>query len=273
MARPELLALFPPLPAGAALPAPEDSTMTAGGGDRASLTLHPGDEQIIRAVAQATPRTVVCVVAGGAVLMEAWRHDVPAILMMWYAGMEGGHALADVLTGAHNPSGRLPFSVPTAAEHLPHFDRDATSITYDRFHGQRLLDRLGVAAAYPHGFGLSYTTFAVEDVAAAPVAVGRVAVIARVKNTGERDGWHVVQVYGRRTEGERAGESALVGFAAAAVPAGGTAEVAVTCSLGPLAIWNPATGQLDLPAETKIALEVGAHAHDPAALPLQVALP
>jgi beta-glucosidase len=273
MARPELLALFPPLPAGAALPAPGDSTMTAGGGDRASLTLHPGDEQIIRAVAQATPRTVVCIVAGGAVLMDAWRRDVPAILMMWYAGMEGGHALADVLTGAHNPSGRLPFSVPAAAEHLPQFDRDATSITYDRFHGQRLLDKLGVDAAYPHGFGLSYTTFAVEDAAAAPLADGRVPVTARVRNTGERDGWHVVQVYGRRTEGERAGESALVGFAAVAVPAGESAEVAVTCSLEPLAIWNLATAQLDLPAATTVALEVGAHAHDPAALPLQVALP
>ena len=73
----------------------------------------------------------------------------PATSIMWYAGMEGGHALADVLSGRQNPSGRLPFSIPTSEEHLPFFDRDATSITYDRFHGQRLLDRLGVDAAYP----------------------------------------------------------------------------------------------------------------------------
>ena len=103
-------------------------------------------------------------VAAGAVLTESWRARVPALLMMWYAGMEGGHALADVLTGAHNPSGRLPFSVPTAEEHLPFFDRDATAITYDRFHGQRLLDKLGVRAAFPHGFGLSYTTFEIRHV-------------------------------------------------------------------------------------------------------------
>jgi beta-glucosidase len=83
----------------------------------------------------------------------------------------------------------------------------------------------------------------------------------------------VAQVYGRRTEGERAGESALVGFAAAAVPAGESVRVAVACSLDPLAIWNPRTRQLDRPARTAIALEVGAHAHDPAALPLRVALP
>ena len=269
MATPELLALFPPLPPGEALPALDAGDTGMTGGDRASLRLHPGDEELIRAVAQACPRTVVCVVAGGAVIMEAWRHDVPAILIMWYAGMEGGHALADVLTGAHNPSGRLPFSVPTAEEHLPSFDRDATSVTYDRFHGQRLLDKLGADAAYPHGFGLSYTTFAVEDAAAGASAGQQVEVTARVRNTGDRDGWHVVQVYGRAAEGE----SALVGFAAAAVPAGQTAEVAVACSLDPLAIWNPRTRQLDPPARTTVALEVAAHAHDPAALTLRVALP
>ena len=86
---------------------------------------------------------------------------MPALVMMWYAGMEGGHALAHVLTGEHNPTGRLPFAFPTSEAHLPSFDRDATVVTYDRFHGQRLLDRIGVAAAFPHGFGLSYTTFAI----------------------------------------------------------------------------------------------------------------
>jgi len=273
MTTPELLALFPPLPPGESLPALDAGDTGPAGGDRASLRLHPGDEELIRAVAQACPRTVVCVVAGGAVIMEAWRHDVPAILIMWYAGMEGGHALADVLTGAHNPSGRLPFSVPASEEHLPSIDRDATSVTYDRFHGQRLLDKLGADAAYPHGFGLSYTTFAVEDAAAGVPAGGKVPVTARVPNTGGRDGWHVVQVYGRRAVGERAGESALVGFAAAEVPAGQAVEVEVDCSLDPLAIWNPQTRQLDPPARTTVALEVAAHAHDPAALTLQVALP
>lgn len=276
MARPELLALFPPLPPGAARPAPdsEGSGIAASGygGDRLSLTLRPADEEIIRVVARVNPRTVVCVVTAGAVLMEAWRHDVPAILMAWYAGMEGGHALADVLTGAHNPSGRLPFSIPAAAEHLPFFDRDASAITYDRFHGQRLLDKLGVPAAYPHGFGLSYTTVDIEDADAAQLADGQIPVTARVRNTGARDGWHVVQVYGHLTEGPRAGESALVGFAAAAVSAGQSAEVAVACSLDALAVWNPQTRQLDLPASTTIALDVGACAHDHGALRLMVAL-
>jgi beta-glucosidase len=273
MATPELLALLPPLPPGEALPALDAGGYGMTGGDRTSLRLHPGDEELIRAVARAALRTVVCVVAGGAVIMEGWRHDVPAILIMWYAGMDGGHALADVITGVHNPSGRLPFSVPAAGEHLPSFDRDATLVSYDRFHGQRLLDKLGVAAAYPHGFGLSYTTFTVADAVAGAPAAGQVPVTARVRNSGRRDGWHVVQVYGRRTEGERAGERALVGFATVAVPAGETAEVAVACSLDPLAVWNPASRQLDPPARTTIALEVGSHAHDPAAVTLDVPVP
>jgi beta-glucosidase len=276
MATPELLALFPPLPPGTAMPEPGTGEGAVGvggyGGDRSSLTLRPADEEIILAAARANPRTVVCVVTAGAVLMEAWRHDVPAIVMMWYAGMEGGHALADVLTGKHNPSGRLPFSIPVSADHLPFFDRDATTITYDRFHGQRLLDTLGVRAAYPHGFGQSYTTFAVDTATAGPQAEGQIPVIVRVRNTGARDGWHVVQAYAHRTEGERAAERALAGFAAVFIPAGESADVTVACALDPLAIWNPRTRRLEPPAGTTIALEVGAHAHDPAALTVRVAL-
>ena len=165
--RPELLATFPPIPDAEleALTAAftSESAGASTGGDRASLTLRSFDEELVRAVVASNPRTVVAIVAAGAVITESWRHRVPAVLMLWYTGMEGGHTLADVLTGAHNPTGRLPFSIPTSAEHLPSFDRDATAVTYDRFHGQRLLDRLGVAAAFPHGFGLSYTTFEIAD--------------------------------------------------------------------------------------------------------------
>jgi beta-glucosidase len=93
---------------------------------------------------------------GSAVIMEPWRHEVPAILMLWYPGMEGGHALADIVLGAAAPSGRLPFAIPTDPSHLPPFDPDASTIEYGPLHGQRLLDHLGVAAAFPYGHGLSY---------------------------------------------------------------------------------------------------------------------
>ncbi len=262
-ADPALMALFPPPPDGLDTSMP-DSIMTTGlGGDRDSLRLRPIDEQIVRAVAAANPRTVVAVVAAGAVMGEAWRHDVPAIVMMWYAGMAGGHALADVLTGAHNPSGRLPYSVPTSEAHLPPFDKDAHAVTYDRWHGQRLLDRLEVTAAYPHGFGLSYTTFVIGDVTTQQAADGTLAVHASLSNTGGRDGHHVVQVYGRRTDGPRAGETLLTGFCSVQIPAGATVEVTVPVTLEALGAWNPTTKRLDPPAPSAVVLEVGAHAHDP----------
>jgi beta-glucosidase len=98
----------------------------------------------------------VVLMCGSAVLMERWRHSVPGILILWYPGMEGGHALADVVLGGKAPTGRLPFSIPTSEDHLPPFDREATVVEYGPLHGQALLDHLGVPAAYPYGFGLTY---------------------------------------------------------------------------------------------------------------------
>ena len=287
LARPELLATFPPMPEGAAVPfgpgAGPDGAGPAGpnimtegdkyGGDRERLTLRPVDEAIIRAVAAANPRTIVCIVAAGAVLTESWRGEVPAVVMMWYAGMEGGRALADVLSGRQNPSGRLPFSIPASAEHLPFFDRSATAITYDRYHGQRLLDRLGVQAAFPHGFGLAYTTYAVRDVTPGVPGAAGVRLAVTVSNTGTRDGHHVVQVYGRRTRGPYAGELMLAGFAGVDVPAGARARVDVDVSFTPLAAWDAARKERVRPAPSEVVLEVGSHAHDPAAIVVRLEEP
>jgi beta-glucosidase len=273
MSNPELLALFPPVPAElptALMEVPPGGDHDAPGGDRLSLALRPVDEEIIRAVAAANPNTVVAVVAAGAVLTSAWRASVPALVMMWYAGMEGGHALADVLTGAHNPTGRLPFSMPDSEEHLPFFDRNATAITYDRFHGQRLLDKLGVVAAFPHGFGLSYTTFEIRRVACSAQGDGTATLTVEVANTGDRDGGHVVQVYGSTASGPYAGEHMLVGFEPVFVPARSSVPVAVEVSLRPLAAWDATTRRRVLPAPSDVELEVGAHAHDTRAVRLRL---
>ncbi len=267
---PELLSLMPPIPdsmmsvLGEAFAESEESA--GSGGDRSSLTLRPVDEEIIAAVAKANPRSAVAIVTAGAVLTEAWRPDVPAVLVMWYAGMEGGHALADVLTGAVNPTGRLPFSIPTSDDHLPFFDRNATAITYGRDHGQRLLDRLGVAAAFPHGFGLSYTTFEIRRAVVASLGDDALELVVDVGNTGERDGGHVVQVYARAETGPYAGELLLAGFAPIEVGAGDQSSVRVPVSLVPLAAWDAKRRQRVVPPVASIVLEVGAHAHDPDAV-------
>ena len=191
--------------------------------------------------------------------------------MMWYAGMEGGHALADLLSGAENPSGRMPFAVPASEEHLPFFDRDATTITYERWHGQRLMDRLGVAAAFPYGFGLSYTTFSIASARCDALEGGAGTMSVTVANTGDRGGRHVVQVYGRRRTGDHADETWLLGFLPVEVPAGGTVTTSVPFTLDPLALWSD-DARTRVPADpADVSVQIGAHARDPHAVAVDLA--
>jgi len=277
-AHPELGALRPPRSedrtarpatpaAGQAGESNAAATVESGqGGDRSSLRLRPVDEVIIHAVAGSSPRTVVALVTAGAVITESRRREVPATLIMRYAGMEGGHALADVLTGRHYPSGRLPYAIPTSEEHLPFFDRDATHIVYERLHGQRLLDQMGVEPAYPHGFGLSYTTFAIDSATIESAVDSGVHLRVTARNAGDRDGRHVVQVDGQRHTGTDAGEHLLGGFAVADVPAGQSVDVAIDVSLLALADLDPDSRQRVAPSIGGISLHVRAHAHDPASI-------
>ncbi len=163
-------------------------------GDRTSLHLPPEQVALIRAVAAANPRTVVVLMGGGAILTREWEEQVPGLLLLWYPGEQGGHALAEVLFGAVSPSGRLPFAIPVSEDHLPPFEPRASRVVYDLWHGYRRLGRLGQAAAYPFGFGLSYSAFTHTQ----PVAVARmgdVELTIRVRNCGEMAAADVVQVY------------------------------------------------------------------------------
>ena len=239
------------------------------GGDRDSLRLHPDDVALIRAVAGANPRTVVVVVAGATVVMEEWRHDVPAILIAWYAGMEGGAALADVLLGTIEPGGRLPVTVPRDEADLPPFDKNATTVSYDRWFGQRLIDRDGKQAAYPLGFGLSYTSLAIDDVHLAHDRdAGVLRIRAVVENAGSRTGGHIVQVFATRPEPR---ERFLVGFARADVAAGERVPVAVDVPLERLATRQGLRRWKVIPGAYRI--DVGAHSADPEAFSITVDLP
>ncbi len=202
------------------------------GGDRSSLRLHDAHVALVRAVAEANPQTVVAVVAGSAVVMSEWDHTVPAIVQSWYAGMEGGHGLADVLLGRVDATGRLPFSVPDTEAHLPPFDRDADSFTYDRWHGWWHLAREGHDPRYPFGFGLSYTTFALDE-ASATADSHAITVNAVLRNAGVRGGTDVVQVYARRAGSD--GPPRLAGFARCELNAGETKAVEISIPLERLA--------------------------------------
>jgi beta-glucosidase len=241
----------------------------ARGGDRTSLRLLPHDVELIQHVASRQKNTVVVVVCGSAVVMEEWRHEVPAILFSWYSGMEGGDALADVLSGEVNPSGRLPFAIPTDEAHLPFFDKDAISIVYDSWHGQWKLDRDGNAPAYPFGHGLSYTTFELGSASASSDG-GEVTV--SVTNTGTRDGEYVVQVFGRPVEGQPTwSHRKLVGFTKVSVPVGGTVTATIRIDHTVFEQRDVAQHKMVLiPGE--YSLDVGQFSGDPAAKSLIVRL-
>jgi beta-glucosidase len=164
-------------------------------GDRRALTLRPHDESLIRTVAAANLRAVVVLVGGSAIVTESWREQVGAVLMAWYPGMEGGHALARVLFGEAAPGGRLPCTWPRGAEQLPPLPGTARTARLDPLHGYRLMQATGRPPAFPFGFGLSYTTFEHGRLVAKRSWDGTVRLTVPVVNTGTRQGDEVVQVY------------------------------------------------------------------------------
>ncbi|MBD3352487.1 MAG: glycosyl hydrolase [Candidatus Lokiarchaeota archaeon] len=168
------------------------------GGDRDSLTLKEKDERLILSISQINKNCIVVLQGGSAIMMENWNKKVPAIIMSWYSGMEGGNALADIIFGNVNPCAKLPFVIPKSEKDLPYFDKSAKSIEYGYYHGYRLLDKESKEPAFPFGFGLSYTNFEysnlkVEDEEISPKDKLRVSVT--VKNTGNMDGEEIVQLY------------------------------------------------------------------------------
>ena len=227
------------------IPAPgSDEAPGSMGGDRLDLTLGKAQEALILAVCEANPRTVVAIMAGSAVVVEAWRDRVAAILLIWYPGMEGGHALADIVFGRINPSGRLPFSVPKRTEDLPFFDRDAFSITYDLWHGYTLLERDGVSPAFPFGFGLGYADFSFENPEVQINPETEAAhVLADVRNEGMREGTAVVQVYaGPDPPSPEHPAKRLCGFARVVLAPDETRRVAIEIRLRDLAFYDTPAG-------------------------------
>lgn len=213
-------------------------------GDRRTLELRPEDESLIRTAVKSNPATVVVLIGGSAIVTESWRELVPAVVMAWYPGMEGGRALADLLLGRADFEGRLPCVFPADARRLPYFSSTAERVRYDLLHGQRLYEAKGWKPAFPLGFGLGYTRFE-RSITHAERRGDEIVVHARVENHGPRDGAELVQV--RALIASDAEPSRLAGFARVAVKAR-TAETAeVRIPVRRLARYNPARGAWELP--------------------------
>jgi beta-glucosidase len=176
------------------------------GSDLPSIDLPGRQNELVAAVAHANPNTIVVMQTGGPVEMP-WIGSVAALLQAWYPGQEAGNAIADVLTGAAEPSGRLPQTFPVRWADNPAHSQDHQvypgfegKVRYEEgiFVGYRHYDRLGLTPLFPFGFGLGYASFAVSDLSiddAEFEAEGNVMVGVTVTNTSTRDGAAVVQLY------------------------------------------------------------------------------
>ncbi|GAO79403.1 beta-glucosidase [Sphingopyxis sp. C-1] len=203
------------------------------GGDRLSLELPAEQVALIEAVAATGTPVVVAIVAGSAVLVEGWRAQASAILQTFYAGMEGGNALADILFGDVSPSGRLPFTVARDAGDYPHFDRDANAITYDYWHGYAKLARDGTEPRYPFGHGLSYTRFARRALQAS-VSGESVGISVAVANVGERSGDETVLCYIKYPGAIERWPLALKAFSRVSLAPGETRTIAMQIKIADL---------------------------------------
>ena len=240
------------------------------GFDVKTMDLPEGQNALIEAVVKANPRTVVVLNTGNPVTMTRWIAQTPALLDMWYGGQEAGHALASILFGDANPSGKLPASFPKRFEDSPAYGRyPGNNLTVDYaegiYVGYRYFDSKSVEPQFPFGFGLSYTTFAYSDLKVKPSKTSGdelVEVSLKLHNTGSRAGAEVVELYvhdGHSKIDRPAHE--LKGFKRVDLKPGESQTVQLTLDRAAFSYWDPATHAWTAePGEFEI--QIGASSRD-----------
>jgi beta-glucosidase len=234
--------------------------------DAPDLTLPSGQDALIEAVTAANARTIVVLQTGGPVNMP-WLDQTAAVVEDWYSGAGGADAIADVLFGIVNPSGRLPMTFPASTDQMPTAQLQGLGLPpqqpFDVSHpqgaevGYRWLATHGQTPLYPFGYGLSYTHFAYSDL---KVAGGKtLSVSFDVRNDGELVGKDVPQVYLSSAAGRKV--KRLVGFTKLELPPGAHRRVTVTVDPRLLADFD-VTRQRWRVAPGEYAIEVGASSAD-----------
>ena len=217
---------------------------------------------LISAVSARARRTVVVVQSGTAFTMP-WLDSVHAVLAAWYPGVRGGPAIANVLFGEVNPSGKLPRSFPRTEADLPQPVVSLTDLTVVYREGLRMgyrwYDATGRTPLFPFGHGLSYTGFAYSDARTTVATDGSVELRFNLRNTGQRNGEEVAQVYADLPKSSGEPPQRLVAWQKVALAAGESKEVAIRIAAARLAIWDNGwylpTGQ--------VTLRVGGSSRDP----------
>jgi beta-glucosidase len=224
----------------------EGYTGSMGGDRRFSLGLHQKDIDLIKAVGPVNRNSAAVLYGGNMIMITEWKDCVSAIVMAYYPGMEGGRALAEILFGDVNPSGKLPFVLPYNENDLPSVVWDTTSQHYDYYHGYTKLEKEGVKPLLPYGFGLSYTTFQVSD-ASFKVDGDKMTASCRIKNTGNVEGTEVVQLYvGFRNSSIDRPVKLLRGFARVTLTPGQEENLTIGCPVEKLCYFNEKTNKMEL---------------------------
>lgn len=239
--------------------------------DVKTMDLPAGQDELIEAVEKANPHTVVVLNTGDPVTMTRWIEQTPALVEMWYGGQEGGHALASILFGDANPSGKLPVTFPKEWKDSPAFGNypgEKLKVDYGEgiYVGYRYFDTFSkVEPQFPFGFGLSYTTFAYSGLTVTPGKFSGdqpVEVSLKVKNTGSRSGAEVVELYvhdGHSKIDRPVRE--LKGFRRVELTPGETQTVRFTLDRAAFSYWSP--GKSAWTAEPgAFDIQVGASSRD-----------
>lgn len=176
----------------------EGEYLVAFGGDRDELSLRAHDEALINRLSEVNSQLVVSMFGGSAIITENWKDNAAAILMAWYPGMQGGTALAQIIFGDVNPSGKLPCSFPKNSEDLPYFSKSDSTIHYEYLQGYRHLEHFNHTPAFPFGFGLSYSEYGYSDLAIKNTSVtsnDTLEVRVVLENMSAVNGEEITQLY------------------------------------------------------------------------------
>jgi beta-glucosidase len=231
------------------------------GGDRTDLGLLEAHRRLIESVSVVNDRCIIVLESGTAVTMESWKDAVAAILMAWYPGMEGGRAIADVLFGEVNPSGKLPITFPKSTEQLFDFDNRARQVTYDLLHGYRYFDNRKIEPDFHFGFGLSYTQYRYGNLRLSRDTIGRgesLWIDVDVANVGEMAGEETAQLYVgcSRSRVERP-QKELKAFGRVALDPGETRTISFELAAASLAFFDTENGVWEI-EEGEYVVYVGA---------------
>ncbi|GAA1995371.1 glycoside hydrolase family 3 C-terminal domain-containing protein [Catenulispora subtropica] len=233
------------------------SDFESEGSDLSSITLPGQQDQLISAVAAANPHTVVVLNTGSAVAMP-WLNQVAGVVEAWYPGQEDGNAIAALLFGDVNPSGKLPVTFPASLADVPastaaQWPGTGGTVQYSEGVkvGYRWYDAQNITPLFPFGFGLSYTTFGFSGLTvSAPDSSGDVAVSATVTNTGSVAGSDVAQLYVADPASTGEPPKQLKGFQRVTLDPGASTTVHFTVGTHDLAYWNETAHGWTTPAGT-----------------------